>query len=220
MLGVRSFEGDVAGGHRGADQVSAALDAVGDHPMAGAVERVDALHFDHLGAGTGDARPHRGEQAREVRDLGLAGAVLEPAGAARQRRRHEQVLGAGDGGAREAKAGGGEPRRFGVHVSILQSDRGSHGLEAEQVLIDRSHADGAASGQRDSRVTATGEQRPENEHAGAHGLHHVVRRIVEAGGARRREHQRLARRAELRAFDTDGRAGGAESADREPAADC
>ena len=82
-------------GHR--RQERPGLDAVGHDRVRGAVQRAHALDGDAVGAGAADARAHRDEAAREVDDLRLARGVLEHRGAVRERRRHQQVLGAGDG---------------------------------------------------------------------------------------------------------------------------
>ncbi len=57
-------------------------------------------------------------------------------------------------------------------------DLGAQRREALEVLVDRPHADGAAAGQRNPRVAAAGEQRPQHQHARAHGLDQLVGRVV------------------------------------------
>ena len=79
--------------------------------MLGAAQALDAFDRDASRAGALDLRAHGVEQAREVLDLGLARAVLEHGRAARERRRHHQVLGAGDGRHREAEARAAQARR-------------------------------------------------------------------------------------------------------------
>ena len=55
-----------------------------------------------------------------------------------------------------------------VHEAVLDLDVGAHRLEAAQVHVDLAAADVVAAGQRDPRLAATGEQRPEHVERRAH----------------------------------------------------
>jgi hypothetical protein len=68
---------------------------------------------------------------------------------------------------------------------VLERDLGAHRGEALEVLVDRAGADRAAAGQRHAAVAVARDQRPEDEHAGAHRLDQLVRRLVVALAARR-----------------------------------
>src|SRR5699024_6511463 len=66
----------VAGTHlaardRAGDQVGAGFDAVGQHAVRGAVQRVHAVDDDHAGAGALDARAHAVQAFGQVHDLRL-----------------------------------------------------------------------------------------------------------------------------------------------------
>ncbi len=53
-----------------------------------------------------------------------------------------------------------------------------------EMQIDRAGADGAAAGEGDPGAAEAGQQRPEDQHRGAHGLDQVVGRLdlIDAGG--------------------------------------
>ena len=65
---------------------------------------------------------------------------------------------------------------------MLQFDLGAEGAQAGEVLIDGPHADGAAAGQGHPSVAAAGQQRAEDEGAGAHRLDQLIRCFVVDGG--------------------------------------
>jgi hypothetical protein len=60
---------------------------------------------------------------------------------------------------------------------VLHDDLRAEHLEPEQVLVDRASPDLAATGQRDLGAAVAGEERPEDEDAGAHLPHELVRRL-------------------------------------------
>ncbi len=127
----------------------------------------------------GNPRAHLDQQLGQVDHLRLAGGVLEHRGALGQRRRHHQVLGAGDGDGVEEDGGPLEaaldPR---ADVAALDADLRAHGLEAAQVQVHRPRADGAAAGQRDLGVAEAGQQRPQHQDRGAHRLDQLIGRIA------------------------------------------
>ena len=87
-----------------------------------------------------------------------------------------------------------QPLRLDIDVAVLERDLRAHRLEPLQVLIDRPRADRAPAGHRHARPPVARDQRPEHEHARAHRLHQVVRRL-ELGlllAGRRRDRERRA----------------------------
>ena len=148
--GARADDAHATAGDRAGDQERAGLDAVRQHAVLAAAEPLDALDHDRVGAGARDLRAHRVEAGREVDDLGLARGVLDQRAAARERRRHHEVLGAGDGhgvlhDARALQAPG-----LRLDVAVLDRDLGAQRLQAGDVQVDRARADRAAAGQRDA----------------------------------------------------------------------
>ena len=125
-----------------------------------------------------DARAHLVEHAAQLLDLGLARGVLERRAALGQRRRHHQVLGAGDRQHVEHDVGAAQPLRARGDVAVLELDARPHRLEPLEVLIDRARADRAAARQRHARAAVARDQRPEHQHRRAHGLDQLVGRLV------------------------------------------
>ena len=123
-------------------------------------------------------RAHLVEHAPELFDLGLARRILQRRAPARQRRRHHQVLGAGDGHHVEDDGRAAQPPRARVDVAVLELDARPHRLQALEVLIDRARADRAAARQRHARAAVARDQRPQHQHRRAHGLDQLVGRLV------------------------------------------
>ena len=195
VLAARVAQHDVAAGRRDRAQERAGLDPVGDDAVRDAVQPLDALDADPARAVALDARAHRDQHLGEVVDLGLLRRVLEDRLALGERRRHQQVLGAGDGDhvGRDARAL--QAPGAGDDVAVLDDDLGAHRLQPLDVLVDRPRADRAAAGQRDARLAEAREQRAEDEDRRAHRLDELVRRLVRghAVGAQRQRRGRRAR---------------------------
>ncbi len=91
---------------------------------------------------------------------------------------------------------------FGIDVAVIEVDRGAHGLQALDVLVDGAQSDRTATGKRHARLAAASEQRTERQDRRAHRLHELVgrerpvdARSIEHDGARLR---RVERNAHLR----------------------
>ena len=164
----------------------ARLDAIGNDAMRRLrrVQSVDALDADAVRAVTLDARAHRDQQRRQIGDLGLLGRVLQDRLALRQRGRHQQVLGAGDGDHVRPDARAAQAVGLGDDVAALHRDVRTHGLQPLDVLIHRPRTDGAAAGQRHHGHTEASQQRPEHEDRGPHRLDQFVGRHRMVDGAR------------------------------------
>jgi hypothetical protein len=141
-----------------------------------AAQRGNAVHADHVAACALDLCTHGDEAAREVDHLGLTCGVFDQGRALGERGRHHQVLGARDGDEVHHDARAAQALGLGVNVAMLDADGRAHGLQALHMLVYRAQADGAASGQRYARAAAARQQRPEDQHRRAHGLHELVRR--------------------------------------------
>jgi hypothetical protein len=156
----------------------AGLDPVGDRAVGDAVQLAHALDPDPARAVALDARAHGDQHLGQVGDLRLLGGVLEHRLALGQGRRHQQVLGAGDGDHVGRDPRTLQPRGAGDDVAVLDRDVGAERLQALDVLVDRPGADGAAARQRHPRLAEAGDQRPEHQDRGAHRLHQVVGRLL------------------------------------------
>ena len=130
--------------------------------MLGAAERAHALDPDHVAPGAVDLRAHGGEAPGKIEHFRLARRVLDQRGALGERRRHHQVLRAGDRHHIHDDAGAAQALGCCVHVAVLDGDGRPHRLQAFDVLVDRPQPDGAAAGQRDLGLAAAREQRAEH----------------------------------------------------------
>ena len=117
---------------------------------------------------------HVVEQRGEVGDFGLAGAILHDGFALGESGGHEQVFGAGDGDLVEDDFRAVEAVGAGFDVAVFLRDLCAEALEAFDVQVDGTAADGAAAGKRDAGAAAAGDQRSEDKRGGAHGLDQFV----------------------------------------------
>ena len=106
-----------------------------------------------------DLRAHGDQEIRQVDHLRFARRVLEHGLALGQRRRHHQVLGAGDGHGVEHQVRAPQAPGARADVAVLDVDVRAHGLQAGDVDVHRSRADGAAARQRDVGLAEAREQR-------------------------------------------------------------
>jgi hypothetical protein len=74
-----------------------------------------------------------------------------------------------------------------IFAPTVKLDPGAHLLQPFDVQVDRPGPDGAAAGKRDSGLAAARQQRTQNENAGAHLSHQIVRRhgVDDRAGAKR-----------------------------------
>ena len=97
MVGPRVLDAHVAARDGPRDQIRAALDAIGQHIVGRAVQPLDTLDDDLVGARALDLRAHGAQEIGEVDHFRLARRVLEHRLALGQRRGHHQILRAGHG---------------------------------------------------------------------------------------------------------------------------
>ena len=176
MRRLRAEDPDASAGNRPGNEEGAGLDAVRQHTVFAGAKPLAAFDDDRVGAGTGDLRAHRGQERRKVDDLGFARGVLDDRAAARERRRHHQVLRAGDAHGVLDDARAAEPSRLGMDVAALDRDLGAHRLEARDVQVDRARADRATARQGNPRLAVARDERAEHEDRRAHRLDEVVGR--------------------------------------------
>ena len=119
-------------------------------------------------------RAHLVEQVGEVGDFGLAGAILQNGLALGEGCGHQQVFGAGDGDLVEDDFRALEAVGAGFDVAVILRDFCAQTFQSFDVQIDGAGADGASAGKRDAGASAAGDQRPEHQRGGAHGLDQFV----------------------------------------------
>ena len=182
---MRAEDLEMTAGDRGGDGVGPGLDAVGDQIVAGVVEGIHPLHQNPMRPGTLDARSHRGQAERKVADFGIARRVQDFGFTPCEDRRHQGRLGRPHGWRGQHDAAAAQPVAFGPRMNVtgLYVDVGPERVQCLEMQIDRPRADRATSRQRHARRTETGQQRRQDENAGAHAADHVVGRLRVARSA-------------------------------------
>ena len=174
--------GDFAAGDGCGDEVGAGFDAVRQGGVACRFERAHAFDGECRRADAADFRAHRVQAVGEVGDFRLAGGGVEDGRAFGQHSGHQQVFGAGDGGHVHDEAGAAQFAAC-FDVAFVDVDVGTKRLHTFDVLVHRARADSTAAGQGDAPLAEAGEQRPEDEDAGAHGFDEFVGRFGVGDGA-------------------------------------
>ena len=177
MLRVAIDDVELAAGHGSGSNEGAGFDAVGDNRMLGAAQTLDTFNA-HLAATRAlDARAHLVEQFGQVNDFGLARRIDQRRFAVGERRRHHQVLGAGDCHLVEINLAALQSFGAGDDIAAFERHDGTELFKARQVEVNRALTDGAAARQRYPRFAEARQQWPERQHRRAHGLDQIVRRF-------------------------------------------
>ena len=176
QVGAGVAGGDFTAGDGCGDEVGAGFDAVGQGRVARRFERAHAFDGECRRADAADFRSHGVQAVGKVADFRLTGGGVKDGGAFGEYGGHQQVFGTGDGGDVHDEAGAAQfAARF--DVAFVDVDVCAERLHAFDVLVHRARADGAAAGQGDASLAEAGEQRPQNEDAGAHGFDEFVGRF-------------------------------------------
>ena len=147
--------------------------------MVAAVQPLDALDGDGIAAVATNIGAHGDQALGEIDDLRLAGGVFQNRGALRQRRRHQQILGASHGdGVEEDRRALQAAVTARADIARLDADLGAHRLEAANVQVHRPRANGTAAGQRYVGMPEVRQQRPQHQDRGAHLLDQVIGRVA------------------------------------------
>src|SRR5574341_1241981 len=170
VLAVAVGDGKLAASDGGGNEESAGLDAVADDAVLRPTQALDTANTNGGGAVAFDLRPHRSQQPRQVGDLRLAGGVFQNRFTFGQAGGHHQVLGAGNADLVEEDVGAAQAVGAGEDVAVLDFERGAQPLQRFQVQINRTRPDGTAARQRNARLAAARQQRPQRQHRSAHGL--------------------------------------------------
>ena len=177
MSGRGVLDAHVAAGDRAGDEIGAALDAVGQHfvARAAAAARRPAMTILSVPAPWIFAPMAIRKFARSTTS-GSRAAFSMNGLALGQRRRHHEVLRAGDRDGIEHQTRAPQPAGARADVAAVDRDVGAHGLQPRDVDVDGPRADRAAAGQRHVGLAEARQQRPQHQDRGAHGLHQLVRR--------------------------------------------
>ena len=178
VVEVAVLQFQFAVGDGGGDHERAALDAVGDDPVLGRRQPVDALDPDLRRAVTLDLGAHLVQKVCAVRHFRLARGADQHGLALRERGGRHDVDRAQHGRALRAAEVHAAPLQAAADladdVAALGAELGAELLEPADVEVDRAVADRAPAGDADDRPPALGQERPEHADAGAHRLDDVV----------------------------------------------
>ena len=107
--------------------------------------------------------------------------VLQHGLALSQTSRHQQIFGAGDSDHVSGNACAFEPSESRLetrhHVTVLDIDHRAHGLQTFDVLVHRTAADCASTGQGHFGMPKTRQQWAQGQHRSAHGFDQFIRRF-------------------------------------------
>ena len=116
-----------------------------------------------------DPGTHRDQAGGEVGDLRLPGGIADGRRARRGNRRQQEILGGADRRLGQQDVGAAQAiARRRADRAVRELDRGAHGAQARDMEVDAAQADGIAARHRQRRLAATGQQRAEQQHRGAH----------------------------------------------------
>ena len=129
------------------------------------------------------------EEGGQVRDLGLAGRVLDHRRPLGQHGGHEHVVGGGVARVLEHdplphQAPDGPPRHRALDVAVHRLEHRPQRRQAVEVDVDGAVPEVVATGQRHAGPSRAGQQRPEHHHRGAHLLDQLVGRLGDERGRR------------------------------------
>ncbi len=174
VRGLAAAHGHVPAGDGRGERPGARDDPVRNHPVLHRPELVHALDVQARSARTGDPRPHRGEHAADVDDVGLARGVVDHRGALGQYGGHQQVLGGADAGEVQPDRRAVQPVGPGDHEAVLVGDLRTHPDQAGDVVVQAARPDRVTARVGDPHLTAPGQQRPEHVDRRTHAADQVV----------------------------------------------
>ncbi len=148
----------------GADhRPAASLDVVAVETLLRAAEAHSAFHANRVRALAGDADAHAAQELAELHDVRLAGGVTDLGHAGRGGRRQQRRLGARDRRFVEVDRGRTEPIWHLQTMARALDDLGAHRGERLDVGADAPPRREVAPGRRDVRLTAPGQERPQQQ---------------------------------------------------------
>ena len=175
MIKPSTAQEDGTAGDRGGAGIAAGFDPIRNDRMIRAVQSVDTLDSQRVGADAFDPRAHRDQTGGQIADLRLPRRIGQHGSAVGQAGRHQQVFRRADRHEREDDLRAAQPPVDPpVDITRVQVEPRAHLFQALQVQIHRAGADRAAAGQRYPRLPDTGQQRAEHEDGGAHFADDVV----------------------------------------------
>ena len=183
VIGTQAAHRDLRIGDQPRDDERTRFDAIGNDAVTYAAEFVNAVDHETVRTDSVDPRPHRDETPREIVDFGFDRRAFDHGSTARERRGHQHVGRPCHRWAErrtqvDVRADQSTWWSFGFDVAVFHGDARTERFESLQVQVDRAHAERATARQRDARLAAAREQRPENANRTAHLPHEFIRSRV------------------------------------------
>ena len=149
VFGAGAAQHDLAAADRDRGKVRGCLDAVGNDLVIGRMQFAGfhPVHHQRGRADPLDLGAHADEELAQIRDLGLAGRVVDDRGALGVDRCGEDVLGGSDTGKLERDVGAVQTVGAGFHHAVTQFEGGAHRLQPFEVHVDGSAAEVVATRQ-------------------------------------------------------------------------
>ena len=157
------------GGH----EKSSGLNSIGNDRVLRTAETFHAFNLNRRRTCAPHARAHLIQEFGEIPDLRLARTVMKGRRAARQSRRHHQILGAGYRDFVEKDFGADQSisRNARNDVASFQKNFRTEFSQTREMEVDWPGSDSATTRQRNPRFAKSSQQRTERQHRRAHRLH-------------------------------------------------
>ena len=179
MLRPRTMDRDLALRHHCGNRKRAGDDAIRHGGVISRRKAADALDLDGRTARAINLRAHALQHAGKVDDLGLAGGVVDDSRASGKHPGHHQVLGGADTRKIEPDGRADQPVRCARDEKpVLAVELGAELLQPGDMEVEPARTDVVATRQRDARLTAAHEQRPEHRDRRSQPTHQVVVGLV------------------------------------------
>ena len=165
---------------RGGDHVGARLDLVWDYGVAAAMELLDAVHLDGIGARAADIRAHGIEEVCKVNYMRLARGVLDDGTPLSEGRRKDYIHRRADGDLVEIYSRAVEltVSRGGIHKAVADVNIRAQSGHALDMLVYRTDAEVAAAGHGGLRGAEAAEHCADKIVRSSYLAHEVIRRVA------------------------------------------
>ena len=165
---------------RGGDHVGARLDLVGNDSVAAAMELLDAVHLDGIGARAADIRAHGIEEVCKVNYMRLARGVLDDGTPLSEGRRKDYIHRRADGDLVEIYSRAVEltVSRGGIHKAVADVNIRAQSGHALDMLVYRTDAEVAAAGHGGLRGAEAAEHCADKIVRSSYLAHEVIRRVA------------------------------------------
>ena len=179
VLRQNIFHNNITAGHSSSNHISACLNTVRNNSIVCAVQLLYTLNADSIGTGAADFGTHLVQIVGQIDNLRFLGSIFQNSSTLSKRSCHHNIFGSTY--AREIKINAGTLQSlrstcFNIAMSLL--DFYTQSLKALEMNINRTGADSAAAGHRNTRFTDTRQQRSHYQKGRTHGAHQLIRCFI------------------------------------------